>query len=97
MMTFDILMNTDKCAEIIRQVRWVTGLLCPRCKSHTTREVGTRSDGIRQYYCNSCRREFSDITDTIFEGSYLFKAHCFPYSLVKDQIDSYTTKDQVVA
>ncbi len=71
MLTFDILMDTAKCAEMIRQIRWEQGLICPRCKNRNIREIATRPDGIRRYHCNSCKKRFTDISDTIFEKSHI--------------------------
>lgn len=44
---------------------------CPRCKSPSIVRIGPDSAGIQRWLCRSCRRSFTPMTGTIFEGHKL--------------------------
>lgn len=66
------LMDDAKCYEAVRQMRWKTGVCCPKCNSPSVVKRGkdeTQPDRQR-YQCKSCRTHFDDLTDTIFAGHH---------------------------
>jgi len=44
---------------------------CPRCGSASIVRVGRDSSGVQRWRCRSCRRSFTPMTGTIFEGHKL--------------------------
>jgi transposase-like protein len=66
------LMDDAKCYEAVRQMRWKTGVCCPKCESPTVIKRGkddTQAERQR-YHCKSCGAHFDDLTDTIFAGHH---------------------------
>ncbi|MBI3000123.1 MAG: transposase [Deltaproteobacteria bacterium] len=57
--------SEDRCYEILRQMRWPKGIICPLCegKRVTTHSKFT-STSRRRYLCVGCRRTFTDLTGT---------------------------------
>ncbi|WP_048055545.1 IS1/IS1595 family N-terminal zinc-binding domain-containing protein [Methanotorris igneus] len=57
-----------ECIEVIRQIRWSRGYVCPYCNSRDVILKGKERNKpyIQRYRCNSCRRHFNDLTGTIF-------------------------------
>ncbi len=71
-MLVNILGITDdaKCYEMVRQLRWPEGVLCPHCDSAPVVKQG-RDDTERERQrdeCRRCGRRFDDLTDTTFAG-----------------------------
>ncbi len=64
------LLTEEKCAELLRQVRWKNGLKCPYCDSFNVRRRGKYGDYFK-YECLDCKRIFNDKTGTIFYKSHL--------------------------
>lgn len=66
------LIDDAKCYENVRQMRWKTGVSCPKCSSQTVIKRGkdeTQTERQR-YLCKSCAAHFDDLTDTIFAGHH---------------------------
>ena len=51
--------------DYLEAERWPDRVICPRCKSHYTGPIKKRN----RHSCNSCRRQFSIRTGSIFENS----------------------------
>ena len=74
---FKLLIPNDEAAiEFIRQLRWVDGIYCPRCRSFKITKQGTqgktqRQKQIRRYECKNCVLSFNDLTGTIFANKKL--------------------------
>ncbi len=66
------LMDDAKCYEAVRQMRWKTGVCCPKCNSQSVIKRGkdeTQPERQR-YQCKSCSIHFDDLTNTIFAGHH---------------------------
>ena len=72
MITLTNLIDDVKCYEIVRQFHWPDGICCPRCDAkETTKRGKDETQPARQRYCcNSCGRQFDDLTDSIFSGRH---------------------------
>jgi transposase-like protein len=66
------LIDDAKCYEVIRQLRWPTGVRCPACDSAAIVKRGkhTHQAHRQRYACQACGRQFDDLTDTVFEGHH---------------------------
>ena len=59
--------NEDKCRAYLEELRWPNGVACPRCGSMSI----SRIQKPRVFDCNSCRYQFSVISNTILHDSHL--------------------------
>jgi transposase-like protein len=66
------LIDEAKCYEVVRQLRWPTGVRCPVCDSSEIVKRGkhTHQAHRQRYACHTCGQQFDDLTDTIFEGHH---------------------------
>ena len=66
------LIDDAKCYETIRQMRWASGVCCPKCNSPSVIKRGKdETQPYRQrYQCKICSAHFDDLTDTIFAGHH---------------------------
>lgn len=66
------LIDDAKCYETVRQMRWTTGVWCPKCKgSEVIKRGKDETQSARQrYQCKTCNANFDDLTDTIFAGHH---------------------------
>lgn len=66
------LLDDGKCYETVRQLRWATGVCCPKCRSTQVIKRGKdETQAHRQrYQCKDCGAHFDDLTDTIFAGHH---------------------------
>ena len=66
------LIDEAKCYEVVRQLRWPTGVRCPACDSSEIVKRGkhTHQAHRQRYECRACGRQFDDLTETIFEGHH---------------------------
>lgn len=66
------LMDDAKCYAQVRDLRWAEGIRCPKCNSErvTKRGKHNRQKARQRYHCQSCKKDFDDLTDTIFEGHH---------------------------
>lgn len=72
MMNLRDLIDDAKCFETVRSLRWPDGVTCPHCASATiTKDGKDETQPHRQrYLCQSCRKRFDDLTETIFAGHH---------------------------
>ena len=57
--------SEDRCYEILRQMRWPEGIICPLCEGkRVTTHSKFASTSRRRYLCVGCRRTFTDLTGT---------------------------------
>lgn len=68
MLRIDNLIDDAKCYESVRQLRWPTGTRCPWCQSSHIKKRGWHQHQAhrQRYHCKACRRDFDDLTDTVF-------------------------------
>jgi transposase-like protein len=59
--------NEDKARQHLTELRWPTGVECPRCNSVRISPIKDR----KQYSCNVCEYQFSVTSGTIFNDSHL--------------------------
>ena len=66
------LIDEAKCFEAIRDLRWPNGVRCPFCGADHVNKRGFHNTQVhrQRYACQVCRREFDDLSDTIFEGHH---------------------------
>jgi transposase-like protein len=66
------LIDDAKCYEVVRQLRWPTGVQCPACGALEIVKRGhhTYQAQRQRYACRACGRQFDDLSGTIFEGHY---------------------------
>jgi len=64
------ILTEEKCAEFLREIRWVNGPECPYCGSLNVRKRG-KYESYFKYECLDCNRIFNDKTGTIFYKSHL--------------------------
>jgi transposase-like protein len=57
----------DRCRELLRRLRWPTGVTCPRCNQSA---VDLETDK-ELFYCKTCDYQFSVTAGTIFNDSHL--------------------------
>jgi transposase-like protein len=73
----DFLPSKDKCAKVLRSVRWGEGVSCVYCNSQKVVKNGFRDDYIQKYLCNSCSKVFNDRTKTLFSETRMQLDECF--------------------
>jgi transposase-like protein len=66
------LIDDAKCYEVVRQLRWPTGVQCPTCGAADIVKRGqhTHQAHRQRYACRACGRQFDDLTETVFEGHH---------------------------
>src|SRR5882724_2856021 len=57
----------DRCRELLRRLRWPSGVTCPRCGQPAI-DLDTEKE---LYYCKDCDYQFSVTAGTIFNDSHL--------------------------
>lgn len=64
------LIDDEKCYDEVRKLRWPAGVHCPQCGSGqvTKRGKHNRDKPRQRYHCQGCKKQFDDLTDSIFEG-----------------------------
>jgi len=72
--------DNDKARELLEQLRWPNGAICPHCKndgqaktiSKLEPKAGSKS-AVRKgvYFCGACRKQFTVTIGTVFEGSHI--------------------------
>ena len=66
------LIDDAKCYAEVRKLRWPDGVRCPDCGSAQVIKRGfhNRHPYRQRYQCQTCSKQFDDLTDTIFEGHH---------------------------
>lgn len=71
-LTLTRLIDDAKCYETVRQLRWETGVGCPKCRR--TQVIKRGKDDTQphrqRYQCKECGTHFDDLTGTIFAGHH---------------------------
>jgi transposase-like protein len=64
--------DDGRCFEIMRGLRWPDGVRCVHCGSAEANKRGhdERQTARQRYECQHCRRQFDDLSETIFEGHH---------------------------
>ncbi len=64
------LMDDAKCYEVVRELRWPEGVVCPGCGGRQINKRGFHDHQAhrQRYECQECSRQFDDLSGTIFEG-----------------------------
>ena len=64
------LMDDAKCYEVVRELRWPQGVVCPGCGGGQVNKRGFHDHQAhrQRYECQTCGRQFDDLSGTIFEG-----------------------------
>ncbi len=72
MIHIQALIDDATCFETVRALRWPDGVRCPTCdSSELTKQGRDDTQPERQrYLCQSCRRHFDELTDTVFAGHH---------------------------
>lgn len=72
MVTIEKLIDDAKCYEVVRELRWPNGVHCPECNSMEIKKRGhhDRYSDRQRYVCQTCGRQFDDLSGTIFEGHH---------------------------
>ena len=72
MVSIEQLIDDAKCYEVVRDLRWPTGVRCPNCNSPKIKKRGhhDRYSYRQRYECQTCRQQFDDLSGTIFEGHH---------------------------
>ena len=65
----DFMPTEERCAEVLRKLRWKDGVRCPRCNSKNVVKYGKWEEYFQKYKCKDCPCYFNDLTGTIFERS----------------------------
>jgi len=66
------LIDEAKCYGVVRELRWPDGVKCPHCGSEEIKKRGFHNQQAdrQRYECQTCDRQFDDLTGTIFEGHH---------------------------
>ena len=72
MLNIQQLIDDAKCYAVVREMRWSEGVKCPHCGSGEIKRRGFHHQQAhrQRYECQGCRRQFDDLTGTIFEGHH---------------------------
>jgi transposase-like protein len=64
------LLDVAKCIEMVRSMRWPQGVRCPKCGSEHF-WIDRQENPKLQYRCCQCKHWWTDLSETIFEGTHL--------------------------
>lgn len=66
------LIDDTKCYEVVRQMRWASGVCCTKCQSLSVIKRGKDEVQVdrQRYQCKDCGVHFDDLSDTIFAGHH---------------------------
>lgn len=72
LVNLQMLIDDAKCFEVLRQIRWSEGVICPCCQSNQVVKRGfDETQPMRQrYQCKVCQKRFDDLSDTILAGHH---------------------------
>ncbi len=63
--SFELFPDEQAAIDYLTEQRWPVRVICPRCNSDYTSPIKIRNS----HSCNSCRKQFSVRTGTVFENS----------------------------
>lgn len=70
--SFACLLDTEKCVEVLREIRWPDGLItCPHCNCPHIKRFSSYKVYYNRWFCNGCGKTFNEKTNTIFAESKL--------------------------
>lgn len=62
----------ERALDVFRCIRWSDGVYCPVCKSFEVYKRGyLNKTRIKRYSCKTCKKNFTDLTGTIFANKKL--------------------------
>jgi transposase-like protein len=66
------LLDVAQCYDLLRTIRWPTGVTCPTCSATDIVKNGKDPHQIhcQHYKCKACQGYFDDVTDTVFSASH---------------------------
>jgi len=69
-------LTEDEAREMLEAIRWFDGAVCPHCGSKDAHKLTPKGDtktSVRPgvYFCGACRKQFTVMVRTIFEGSHI--------------------------
>lgn len=66
------LLDVGQCYDLLRSIRWPTGVVCPNCLATDIVKNGKdpHQTHCQHYKCKSCKAFFDDVTNTVFSGSH---------------------------
>lgn len=64
---FQLYSTDEHCRELLKRLRWPSGIECPRCKSKTVSNISTQ----KKFECAECEYQFSVLSNTIFHDTHL--------------------------
>lgn len=66
------LVDEAKCVQTVRNLRWPTGVKCPRCQADTVakRDFDDTQKHRQRYHCSGCDRDLDDLTGTVSAGHH---------------------------
>ena len=66
------LLDVGQCYDLLRSIRWPTGVVCPNCLATDIVKNGKDPHQIhcQHYKCKGCKTFFDDVTNTVFSGSH---------------------------
>ena len=72
MLNIQQLIDDAKCYEVVRNLRWSTGVKCPDCQASGVTKRGFHNQQVdrQRYECQKCGRQFDDLSGTNFEGHH---------------------------
>jgi len=72
MISISNLIDERKCYQMIRELRWLDGVICPHCQSPLVKKRGfhTTCPHRQRYCCQSCQKQFDDVSSTLLAGHH---------------------------
>jgi transposase-like protein len=72
MLSIQNLVDDKKCFATVRELRWPDRVTCPHCSGTIINKRGfhNKAKHRQRYKCQSCQKQFDDLTGTIFEGHH---------------------------
>jgi transposase-like protein len=72
MLNIKNLIDDKKCYETVRELRWADGVCCVYCDSKKVHIRGKdeKQNYRQRYHCESCKKDFDDLTNTVFAGHH---------------------------
>lgn len=63
--------DEDKAWELVERTRWPNGPVCPHCRETKAYRLNVKGSKRKLFKCAFCRKQFSTMVGTIFEGSHI--------------------------